>query len=53
LSLLAEHADLGNFVVVASDDPEVVDAFPRKIELSDGHIRERSGVASDLGKGAQ
>ena len=41
LSLLAEHAALGSLVVVASDDPEVVDAFPRTVELSDGRIRER------------
>jgi putative ABC transport system ATP-binding protein len=50
LSLLAEHAVLGNFVVVASDDPEVVDAFPQKVELSDGRILERSGSANDVGE---
>jgi ABC-type lipoprotein export system ATPase subunit len=40
LSLFTAHAVLGNIVVVASDDPEVVDAFPRTVELSDGRMRE-------------
>jgi len=36
----------------ASDDPEVVDAFPEKLSYPMSHSRE-IGVASDLGKGAQ
>ena len=42
LSLLAAHGVLGNVVVVASDDPEVLDAFPRTVELSDGRVQEGS-----------
>ena len=38
LSLLSEHAAAGRIVVVASDDPEVVGAFPRVVSLHHGVI---------------
>lgn len=36
LSLLSAHAAAGHIVVVASDDPEVVGAFPRVVSLHHG-----------------
>jgi ABC-type lipoprotein export system ATPase subunit len=38
LDLLMEHAAKSNLVVVASDDPEVIRAFPQVVELERGQI---------------
>ena len=38
LGLLMAHAAGPNIVVVASDDPEIVAALPRVVELSRGRI---------------
>jgi putative ABC transport system ATP-binding protein len=38
LGLLMAHAAGPNIVVVASDDPEIVAAFPRVVELDQGRI---------------
>jgi putative ABC transport system ATP-binding protein len=38
LGLLMAHAAGPNIVVVASDDPEIVGAFPRVVELNRGRI---------------
>jgi putative ABC transport system ATP-binding protein len=38
LDLLVDHAAKSNIVVVASDDPQVVDALPQTVELNRGRI---------------
>jgi putative ABC transport system ATP-binding protein len=44
LTLLAQHAANSQIVVIASDDPEVMDALPRVVELDEGRVVEvRSG----------
>lgn len=41
VGLLLAHAERPNIVVVASDDSEVVGAFPRVVELHHGRIEDR------------
>lgn len=38
LDLLLRHAAAGRIVVVASDDPEVIGAFPRLVRLTQGRM---------------
>jgi ABC-type lipoprotein export system ATPase subunit len=45
LGLLLDHAAKSNIVVVASDDPEVVAAFPQVVELDRGRITRRIHAA--------
>ncbi len=60
LALLTAPTDPARVVVVASDDPEVITAFPLVIELADGLVRaggsrtrpdERAGAAPSDGPG--